>query len=113
MQNDDNILYLRKPDNDDAKASYRRISNGDGGDGGDMWQQSVETRLSELRQDVAQLRSDVNSGFGDIRQRFNRVDDKFGEVREKQERDFRLLFAALITVALGLAALMAKGFQWI
>mgnify|MGYP000722284598 FL=1 len=27
--------------------------------------------------------------------------------------DFRLIFGAIITVALGLAALMAKGFGWL
>jgi hypothetical protein len=34
-------------------------------------------------------------------------------VRDNARTDFRLLFSALITVALGLAALMADGFKWI
>lgn len=34
-------------------------------------------------------------------------------VRSNQERDFRLMFGALIAVALGLAGLLAKGFHWL
>lgn len=34
------------------------------------------------------------------------------EIKHDARTDFRLLFAALITVALGLAGLMAKGFEW-
>lgn len=106
MSNQDNVVYIRKSDKDDTTASYHRINTGGGGDGGDMWQQSVETRLSELRRDVAELRSDVSRGFDDTRKRFDGI-------RDKQERDFRLIFGALIALALGLAGLMAKGFQWI
>ncbi|MET0970074.1 MAG: hypothetical protein ABWY18_12795 [Tardiphaga sp.] len=34
-------------------------------------------------------------------------------LREHAPADFRILFGAVIAVALGLAALMAKGFHWI
>jgi hypothetical protein len=34
------------------------------------------------------------------------------ELRRAQERDFRILFGAIIATALGLAGLMAKGFKW-
>lgn len=34
-------------------------------------------------------------------------------VRRDRVTDFRLLFGSLIAVALGLAALMAKGFGWL
>ncbi len=33
-------------------------------------------------------------------------------MRSKQELDFRLLFGALITLALGMTGMMAKGFHW-
>lgn len=39
-----------------------------------------------------------------------------GDVRDilrDQKSDFRLLFGALIAVALGLAGLMARGFHWL
>lgn len=36
----------------------------------------------------------------------------FKDVRDKQERDFRIMFGALIAAVLGLAALVARGFHW-
>lgn len=33
-------------------------------------------------------------------------------LREAEERNLRILLAAMITVSLGLAAIMAKGFHW-
>jgi hypothetical protein len=35
------------------------------------------------------------------------------ELRRDDRTDFRLLFGAIIVVALGLAGLMAKGFHWL
>ena len=60
--------------------------NGSGGD--DMWQQSVESRLTELGTRLENLRSDMRS-------------------------DFRLTWALTIGGILGLAGLMAKGFGWL
>ena len=57
-------------------------------DGMDGWQTSVEARLGEIKTDVRALRDEARS-------------------------DFRLLFAAIIAVALGLAGLLAKGFHWL
>jgi hypothetical protein len=73
-------------------------SGGSGGDDG-MWQQSVETRLSELRADVQGMRNEMSG--------------EFRSVRDRQERDFRLLFGALIVASLGLAGILATGFGWI
>jgi hypothetical protein len=47
---------------------------------------------------VHDLRSDTN----------RRIDS----LRDAVESDFRILFGAIISVALGLAALMANGFHW-
>jgi hypothetical protein len=59
--------------------------------------------MREVRKDMRDLRTelkgDINSLKGDI-----------NSVLAKQKRDFRLLFGINITVALGLAGLMAKGF---
>ena len=52
----------------------------------------VQRDVAELKDDVRELRRDVTG----IR-----------------TTDFRLLFGAIIAVALGLAGLMAKGFHWI
>ena len=63
-----------------------------GGDGhtGDMgdWPQSVENRLGTI--------------FDELR-----------EIRKEMRIDFRILFGALIAVAIGLTGVMAKGFGWI
>jgi hypothetical protein len=61
----------------------------------------MEARIGQLESDVDCIKRDVTELRGDVR-----------TLREHQERDFRLLFGALIVVALGLAALMAKGFGW-
>ena len=45
--------------------------------------------------------------------RFDRMDSRLDRLDERRERDFRITFGALITVALGLAALMAHGFKWL
>jgi hypothetical protein len=59
---------------------------------------STKEALTDLRQELRALRTETS-----------RRDDG---TREAQERDFRILFAALISVAIGLAAMMAKGFHW-
>jgi hypothetical protein len=42
-----------------------------------------------------------------------RIDARLIRMEDRQSTDFRLLFAALIAVALGLSGLMAKGFHWL
>jgi hypothetical protein len=59
---------------------------------------STKQATVDLRLEVHDLRSDTNR--------------RFDLMRDAMERDFRILFTALITTALGLAALMAKGFHW-
>jgi hypothetical protein len=59
----------------------------------------VETNVEHLQRDVDALKTDVRAIRADI----NTI----------RTTDFRLIFAAIITVALGLAGLMAKGFQWV
>ena len=55
----------------------------------------LEANVSHIEQDLAELKSDVR------------------EIRSLLREDFRLLFSALVCATLGLAALMAKGFQWL
>lgn len=52
----------------------------------------LEVAIEYIQRDVAELKADV---------------------RSIRTTDFRLLFGAIITVALGLSALMAKGFHWL
>jgi len=56
---------------------------------------STKDVLSELRTDIRELRTDMR------------------DLRQDQKSDFRLTFGALITVAIGLAGLMAHGFKWL
>lgn len=60
---------------------------------------ATKAGMAGMQRDIQDLRADTN----------RRID----AVRDALERDFRLLFGALIAVALGLAALMAKGFHWL
>lgn len=48
----------------------------------------------------------------DIKAELRGHDGKFDGLRDRMARNFRILFGALITVALGLAGLLAKGFHW-
>lgn len=72
--------------------------------------ETVEARMlahvGEIKADVRHIQSDVGEMRTDIREMRQ-------EITRIRTIDFRLLFAAIITVTLGLAALMAKGFHWI
>ena len=59
----------------------------------------MESRISKLEAKVDHVQRDI--------------EDLKAEVRAIRTTDFRLLFGALITVALGLALLMANGFGWV
>lgn len=69
---------------------------------------SAEFKLvrSEMSAEFKQVRSEMQDGF-------KSVSEEFKQVRAEIRTDFRLLFGALITVTLGLAGLMAKGFGWL
>lgn len=89
------------------------------GGGGSPHDRSMEARIAVLeeiaaatRQSVAEQRADTNRRFDEVNRRFDAVDRRFDAMREAMERDFRIVFGAIITVALGLAALLAKGFHW-
>jgi hypothetical protein len=70
---------------------------GGGGDDGGM-----EARIAKLEAAVSHIERDVSELRQDVR-----------EIKRDQRADFRLMFGAIIAVALGLAGLMAKGFKWL
>lgn len=76
-------------------------STGDGGDDGGMEARiaKLEATFEHLGRDVDDLRADVKELRRDI--------------HGIRTTDFRLLFGAIIAVALGLAGLMARGFGWL
>ncbi|MGL4263568.1 MAG: hypothetical protein ACRCTX_18285 [Afipia sp.] len=62
----------------------------------------MEARIARLESHVEHIQSDLTELKTDVR-----------ELRRADETNFRILFGALITAALGLAALMSKGFGWL
>ncbi|EFQ5341302.1 hypothetical protein OIA39_003872 [Salmonella enterica] len=62
----------------------------------------MEARVSKLESDVTHIDSTLQEMKGDMR-----------EMRRDLRSDFRILFGVLITVAIGLAGIMARGFHWI
>lgn len=62
----------------------------------------LEATVDHIQADIVDLKADVRELRGDMR-----------GLRGEQQTDFRILFGALIAVALGLAGIMAKGFGWL
>jgi hypothetical protein len=63
---------------------------------------SASEAIAKLEAHIEHIRSDIGKIKNDIR-----------KIKRHDRTDFRLLFGALIFVALGLAGIMAKGFHWI
>lgn len=62
----------------------------------------MEARVAKLEAAVEYIQRDLGEIKIDVR-----------EIKGDAKTDFRLIFGALIFVALGLAGLMARGFHWI
>ncbi|OUS53809.1 hypothetical protein BM607_003175 [Shewanella sp. SACH] len=62
----------------------------------------MEPRVARLESDVENIKITLSDIKSDVR-----------EIKRDARTDFRLLFGTIITVALGLAGLMAKGFHWL
>lgn len=77
----------------------RRQFDGGGGDGYD---ERMEARVAKLESTTEYIQRDIAELKGDMR-----------ELRKDLKDDFRILFGALIFIALGLAGIMAKGFHWL
>jgi hypothetical protein len=72
--------------------------------------------IADLRLETRDANGRIDAMRGEMNRRFeamtNDMNRRFDAMRGAQEHDFRIMFSALITTALGLAALMAKGFHW-
>lgn len=64
--------------------------------------EGMEARIAKLEIAMEYVQRDLGEIKSDIRQ-----------IKDHARTDFRMLFGALIAVALGLAGLMAKGFHWL
>ncbi len=62
-----------------------------------MEQIAVSTKevLTEIKADIREIRTEIR------------------DIRQDQKSNFRIIFGALISVAIGLAGLMAHGFKWL
>ncbi|MDR5020514.1 hypothetical protein RF657_19310 [Yersinia rochesterensis] len=83
-------------DSDASKDHYTSHGSGNGG-GNDML-----VRVAKLESDVEHIKKAIDDVKLDVR-----------EIKRDARTDFRIIFGSLITVALGLAGIMAKGFHWL
>ncbi len=74
----------------------------DAASGGGPPDPGMDARVAKLEAHMEHIQSDITDIKADVR-----------EMKRDARTDFRLLFGAVIFVALGLAGLMAKGFHWI
>lgn len=62
----------------------------------------MEARVAKLENHFEYIRRDLDDVKLDVR-----------EIKKDMREDFRIMFGALVVVALGLAGMMAKGFGWL
>ncbi|MBK3874723.1 hypothetical protein GFL47_22125 [Pseudomonas stutzeri] len=62
----------------------------------------MEARVSKLENHFEYIRRDLDDVKNDVR-----------DIKKDMREDFRIMFGALVVVALGLAGMMAKGFGWL
>lgn len=82
----------------DHWVSMQKNRSDDDGSGGG----SMEARVAKLESDVEYIKRDISE-----------IKDDIKDIKKDAKSDFRMLFGAIIAVALGLAGLMAKGFGWL
>lgn len=90
----------------------QKSGNGGGND--------LEARIAKLESDVSYIQRDIVNIREELRDfrsetgiEFKNVRSELKELRDLHHKDFRIIFGAIITVTLGLAGLMAKGFGWL
>jgi hypothetical protein len=71
--------------------------------------EGIRDLRNEMRTEINGLRSEMHGGSMRFR---GGMHGGFKAMRHRQDADVRLIFGALIALALGLAGMMAKGFHW-
>jgi len=99
--------------NSRAERLHSRPGGGDPPSGMEPRIARLEAAVSHIERDIADIRTDLREIRGDIKGLVKADESNFRTLQGAAEFNFRLLFAALIAVALGLAGLMAKGFHWL
>jgi predicted nucleic acid-binding Zn-ribbon protein len=78
---------------------------------GEMREFKVEMR--EFKGEMREFKVEMREFKSEMRDFQKEVRSEFRDVRHQARTDFRLLFGAIISLAVGMAALMAKGFHWV
>ena len=77
---------------------------------------STKEAIVDLRDEMRQERRANHEQIDRLQRsttdQFQRIQDQFQRVNQTADRDFRVLFGALIATAIGLSTMMAKGFHW-
>jgi hypothetical protein len=68
--------------------------------------------LEEIASATKQAMADLRTKARETNRRMDGLRDTVDALRDTGEVNFSIMFGALITTALGLAALMAEGFHW-
>lgn len=68
---------------------------------------------TEFRSELGGVRGEIVGVRGELRDLRRDMAAGFDTVNQRRERDFRLLFGAIIVVAIGLAGLIARTQHWI
>jgi hypothetical protein len=94
----ENLRHLRDYRQTTGPGSQDRLKSGGGGGTSD----GMEPRVAKLEAAVEHIQRDTTDIKTDVR-----------TLRDNARTDFRVLFGAIIIVALGLAGMMARGFRWL
>ncbi|HXT28852.1 MAG TPA: hypothetical protein VN716_06225 [Vicinamibacterales bacterium] len=62
----------------------------------------LEIRMEHVERDIAEIKTDIRS----MQQTIDRLHDRM-------DKDFRITWAGIIALGIGLSGLMAKGFGWL
>lgn len=93
---DSNVVPIRENLSENIPKPGLKSSDGGGTFDG------MEARVAKLEASLEHIGREISDVKADVR-----------ILRENARGDFRILFGAIIAVALGLAGLLAKGFHWL
>jgi hypothetical protein len=91
-------LWAFRQELERAKKAGEPLNQGGGGgtfNGMEARVAKLEAAVEHIQRDTGEIKTDVRS------------------VRDNARTDFRILFGAIIAVAIGLAGIMANGFHWL